>query len=197
VTDDNTGWRTRRYLPHFDGVDVLQHIVFRLADSLPPDILARSQSGPAAARMEATASALDAGTGARHLSDARAADIVRDALLHFDGERYGLIAWCVMPTHVHVLIERKDGWTVSSVVHSWKSFTANAINRLLGLRGSFWAREYYDRLMRDADQGEATLAYIENNPVKAGLCQLPEDWPWSSSYHSYRRLPAGPFPADP
>ena len=106
--------------------------------------------------------------------------------MRFDGERYGLIAWCVMPTHVHVLIERKDGWAVSSVVHSWKSFTANAINRALGLTGSFWAREYYDRFMRHADQAETTLAYIENNPVAAGLCPSPGDWPWSSA--SYRRV---------
>ena len=76
MTDADASWRSRRYLPHFDGVDVLQHIVFRLADSLPPDVLARSHSQSSAARMEVTAGALDAGMGSRHLLDIRAAEIV-------------------------------------------------------------------------------------------------------------------------
>lgn len=186
MSDPHSGWRSRHYLPHYDGEFVLQHVVFRLADSLPRTIAEDARALSAPLRMEATAAALDAGNGARLLADPRAGTIVQDALKHFEGVRYGLEAWCVMPTHVHVLAERREGWPLASVVHSWKSFTANAINHATGRSGAVWSREYYDRFMREAEQGEATIAYIENNPVSAGLCATPEDWPWSSAKRRHR-----------
>jgi putative DNA methylase len=67
------------------------------------------------------------------------------------------------------------------VVHSWKSFTAHAANRLLGRAQRFWAPEYFDRYMRDDTQLAGTRAYIEANPVKAGLCNDPTEWPYSSA----------------
>ena len=124
---------------------------------------------------------LDRGAGSRALGEARAADIVEDALLHFDGRRYRLLAWCVMPTHVHVLVSQTEGWRLSSIIQSWKSFTAKAVGRPLDQRGRFWAPDYFDRYMRDDGQMQAALAYIENNPVKAGLCLAPHDWTWSSA----------------
>jgi REP element-mobilizing transposase RayT len=102
-------------------------------------------------------------------------------LLQFDGQRYVLIAWCVMPNHVHVLIETRPGFALEHVLHSWKSFTAHAANRLLGRTKRFWAPEYFDRYMRDDEQFVATRMYIEGNPVKAGLCTDPADWPYSSA----------------
>jgi type I restriction enzyme R subunit/putative DNA methylase len=78
---------------------------------------------------------------------------MENALLHFDDQRYRLLAWCVMPKHVHVLIETwgsagvspAKGWPLAGVIQSWKSFTAKAIKQLLGRGGEFWQREYYDR----------------------------------------------------
>jgi putative DNA methylase len=86
-----------------------------------------------------------------------------------------------MPNHVHALIETCRGCTLDRVVHAWKSFTAHAGNRLLKRTGRFWAPEYFDRYMRDDHQFAATCAYIEENPVKAGLCSSPADWPYSSA----------------
>lgn len=87
-----------------------------------------------------------------------------------------------MPTHVHVLASQLDGWPLAAVIHSWKSFTANRANQLLGRDGRFWARDYFDRAMRSEKQLERTHLYIEANPVTAGLCAVAEDWPWSSAY---------------
>ncbi len=86
-----------------------------------------------------------------------------------------------MPTHVHVLVEQGEGWPLATVVHGWKSFTSNAANKVLARSGRFWAPEYFDRFMRDDAQLQATREYIEMNPVTAGLCAAPDEWPWSSA----------------
>ena len=177
----HAGWRSRGYLPHLDCPDSTQHIVFRLADALPPGLMTTIVNLPLDQRLDATDKALDAGAGLRRLADPRIAQIVQAALLRFDAERYRLSAWCVMPTHVHVIVTQMEGWPVSAVVHSWKSFTANAANEVLGERGRFWAPEYYDRFMRDEAHFAATRVYVEMNPVAAGLCAAPHDWPWSSA----------------
>ena len=104
-------------------------------------------------------------------------------LLRFDGDRYALIAWCVMPNHVHLLIETWVGHPLDRVVHSWKSYTAHAANRLLRRGGAFWAPEYFDRYMRDEAHFAATVAYVENNPVRAGLCGDAAHWLLSSAVH--------------
>jgi len=110
------------------------------------------------------------------------AEFVQRALLQFDGERYSLIAWCVMPNHVHTLIETRMDHRLDRVVHAWKSFTAKQANRWLERDGAFWAPEYFDRYMRDDAHFAATRAYIEHDPVKAGLCRKVSDWPFSSAW---------------
>ena len=180
MSRDHAGWRTRGYLPHFDEAGVIQHIVFRLADSLPTDVLARVETAPPPDRAEAASTALDAGFGSGALANPHVAALVRDALVRFDGVQYRLIAWCVMPTHVHILAEQAKGWPLAVVVQGWKSVTARRANNLLGRRGAFWAREYFDRAIRDERHFESTWNYILANPVIAGLCAVPEDWPWSS-----------------
>jgi REP element-mobilizing transposase RayT len=177
----HAGWRSRGYLPHVDAAGAIQHIVFRLADSLPVDLMARLEAMPAQGRMQAAAGALDDGIGSRVLADPAIAKIVQSALLHFDAERYRLVAWCIMPNHVHVLAEQTEGWPLSQITHAWKSFTAKTINKALGRTGRLWAPEYYDRYMRDDGQFEATRDYIEMNPVTAGLCATPDEWRWSSA----------------
>ena len=183
--------RTRGYLPHYDGPSLTQHLVFRLADALAPTTIDSLTSKPRTERLDAAEAALDLGLGARSLADPRVANLVQQALMRFDTERYNLLAWCVMPTHVHVLAAQVDGWSLASVIHSWKSFTANRANLLLARKGRFWARDYFDRAMRNDRQLETAHLYIEANPVAAGLCANPEDWPWSSA--SVRRSsPIGP-----
>jgi REP element-mobilizing transposase RayT len=120
----------------------------------------------------------DAGYGQCFLRDKRIATIVRNALFYFDGERYELIQWCIMPNHVHVLIKVRPGVSLSTILHSWRTFTAHEANKILGRTGQFWMHEYFDRYIRDARHFESTVNYIRNNPVKAGLVSEPEQWPW-------------------
>jgi putative DNA methylase len=129
---------------------------------------------------------LDAGYGDAVLARPDAGVIVEGALLYFDDARYRLHAWCVMPNHVHVLLTPDPGFALSSILHAWKSFTAKAINRVLRRQGQLWREEYLDRAIRDGDHFERARWYIEENPVKARLCEAPSDWPFSSA----RRLPA-------
>ena len=168
-------------LPHFDHPCAIQHVIFRLADALPAGMMADLERQSPADRIGAADGFLDAGLGSRVLAEPLAAQVMADALNHFDGQKYRLWAWCVMPTHVHVLAGQIEGWSLPSVVHTWKSFTAKRINRSLDREGKFWAPNYFDRFMRDDDQFNRTLDYIEENPVKAGLCEVASDWRWSSA----------------
>ncbi|HYU17687.1 MAG TPA: transposase [Chloroflexota bacterium] len=136
---------------------------------------------------------LDEGHGATWLSDPRIATLVEDAFLYLDRERYHLHAWVVMPNHVHVLITPRPGFRLSDIVQAWKSWSAKTANRILGRSGPFWQRDYFDRFIRDDEHFRAALDYIEENPVKAGLCDVPEGWRWSSA----RRGRAGETPALP
>jgi len=86
-----------------------------------------------------------------------------------------------MPNHIHALIETQEGFPLADVLHSWKSFTSHKANELLRRNGEFWQREYLDRYVRNAEHYEKVVAYIEENPVKAGLVRLKTDWPWSSA----------------
>jgi REP element-mobilizing transposase RayT len=184
-------WFSRGYLPHFDLPDLLQSITFRLADSLPQTVLdemacelaAYPEAKRQTERERRIAVYLDAGHGACWLKDPRLAALVENALLHFDGQRYRLLAWCVMPNHVHALVETKEGLPLSGVVHSWKSFTANEANKILGRTGDFWQREYHDRFIRDDDHYRNAVIYIETNPVKAGLVKTAAAWRYSSAWH--------------
>jgi REP-associated tyrosine transposase len=123
----------------------------------------------------------DAGHGACWLRDDRIAALAESALFHFDGQRYRLIAWCVMPNHVHALIETNEDWPLAGVFHSWKSFTTHKANRILKRTGELWQREYHDRFIRDDRHFAKAVSYIESNPVKAGLVQAPDQWKWSSA----------------
>ena len=176
------GWYVPRVLPHLDAPGVVQAITFRLADALPRDVLiARKNEGDAAHRRR-IAAALDAGYGACLLRNSETAEIVEAALLHGAGHRYDLLAWVIMPNHVHVLIEPAEAHRLPDIVQGWKSWTAKAINRHRGGSGTIWQREYFDRFMRDDRHLAATIAYIEDNPVKAGLVGKPADWRFSSAW---------------
>jgi putative transposase len=204
VRRSQRGWYSRGYLPHFNAPQAIQHITYRLADSLPLSVLKKLRS-----EVETTIQSenqrkseirqriedyLDSGHGACLLKEPRIANCIVENWQHFDGKRYRLLAWVVMPNHCHVLIELHNGVPISKIVLSWKNYTARAINRLTeapgftgrtGVRRSqgkpIWQRDYWDRYIRDRRHFERAREYIINNPVKAGLVSKPDEWRWSSA----------------
>lgn len=177
------GWHSRGYLPHFDSPETLQFVTFRLVDSLPVEAIEKLRAAARAITAAERDAFLDAGSGACWLKRPEIAEIVEDALLHFDGERYRLIAWTIMPNHVHVLIELLGQHSLGLIVSSWKRFSARTANRVIGRSGPFWQDDYWDTYIRDERHFESTIGYIENNPVKAGLIDSPAEWPWSHLRH--------------
>jgi putative transposase len=176
---NHKGWHSRGYLPHFDSAETVQFVTFRLADSLPravAEALAKLTDN-----LAETDHKLDGGLGACWLKEPPIARLVEDAIMHFDGERYRLLGWCIMPNHVHVVVESADGHSLGAIVRSWKSFIANRANKVLGRSGPFWHRDYFDRFIRDEGHLSRTIDYVENNPVKAGLTSSAADWQWSSA----------------
>ena len=185
------------YLPHWTLTSGgMYAVTYRLADSLPREVLERlvrerdalmaeAQRNPdgltdderqrlAHLHSERIEAYLDTGSGACWLRHPEIADLVAENLHHFGGERYQLHAWCVMPNHVHVLVEPLGIHRLSTIVQSWKSFTAKAANKRLGRSGDFWQPEYYDHMIRDEADYAHAVWYIEQNPAKAGLT----NWPW-------------------
>lgn len=185
------GWHSRGYLPHLDAAGEIQALTFRLADSLPAKVVLgwKRELERCGADLKQREHQLcqrvacyeDAGHGSCLLREPACAAMVQTALLHFDGERYRLLEWCVMPNHVHVLMHCCFGTSLGEIVRSWKTFTARNINALTGTGGKFWALDYHDRYIRDLNHLADARVYIRNNPVKAGLCEKPEAWPWSSA----------------
>jgi len=188
--------RHRGRLPHWELDAGVYFVTFRLADSLPAQVLAQFRSErqsilATAAQHGRELSAdekqriaklfsskierhLDAGAGSCVLARPPIARSVMYAIRHLDASRYQLLAWCVMPNHVHVVLRLFPGQELAGVIHSWKSFTAKQINRILGRSGPLWGREYYDHLIRDGDQLDRIIRYVTQNPIKAGL----KDWAW-------------------
>jgi REP element-mobilizing transposase RayT len=131
----------------------------------------------------------------RLLADPRIASIVAESIRHRDGKDYDLIAYTIMPNHVHIvygigqydLLERPpdagplSGMQVSNIMMSLKRHTALEANKLLGRRGSFWQDESYDHVVRDGEDLAQIIAYVLDNPVKAGLVERRKDWKWSFS----------------
>ncbi len=179
-----SGWNERGFLPHRDEPGLVQFVTFRLADGFPAalrsewaHLLAIEDARERRTELEAY---LDRGRGECVLRQPKVAELVETALRFFHGQRYDLRAWVVMPNHVHALF-KVDAVPMREIVESWKKFTAQQANRLLGRRGKFWAEDYWDTFMRNAAHEAQSVRYLERNPAKAKLVLDPKDWPWSSA----------------
>jgi len=183
--------RNRGRLPHWERNHATYFITFRLADSLPRSVLEKigsecssliqtaNQLGRELSEHERVRLSilrakliqqhLDRGAGECWLARPQVATCVAETLKIFNGDRYVLLAWCVMPNHVHVVARFLPGSGLAKVVHSWKSFTAKRANQLLGRSGSFWQREYFDHLVRNGRELDRIIAYVASNPGMAGL----------------------------
>jgi putative DNA methylase len=179
------GWYSSKYLPHFDSPGAQQYVTYRLAGSLPVErrgeweaFMAIEDDLEKQRKLEAY---LDLGHGVCHLRDPRIADLVQDNLWHQDGVNYRLLAWVVMPNHIHALIEVWQ-MPLGKILQGWKGYTSKAANKILGCEGAFWEDDYFDRYIRDEDHLRRVVRYIESNPVKAHLAQSAADWQWSSAH---------------
>ena len=184
------GWHSRGYLPHFDGIVIPQFISIHLADSVPGAVIKRWKQELDTTNSKRDKLLLqrrieryaDQGYGKAYLRDDRLAEIVQKTLLKDDGKKYRLSSWVVMPNHVHSLLTRFENYTLSDIMQSFKSITSHRANKIMRQSGQFWMLEYFDRYIRNAKHYKKTVEYIENNPVKAGLCAKPEDYPFSSAW---------------
>jgi type I restriction enzyme R subunit/putative DNA methylase len=198
------GWHERGYLPHCDFPGLVQFVTFRLADSMPvsrrgewEQFLKIENDHEKRTKLEEY---LDRGVGECHLRDSRVAKLAEDAMLHFHNQNYELLAWCIMPNHVHVLVHVWN-WPLWKMVQNWKVRVENQRRRTLLTKRRVpsrqisggdnneprrcsalqWQREYWDKFMRDEARVKTAIRYIENNPVKAKLCGAKEQWHFSSA----------------
>ena len=151
--------RTRGYLPHLEEENGIYFITFRLAGTIPFRLIRKWElekklilEAAAQQRRKLTPfevrrlndlqfaridEYLDRGLGSCWLSSSSVAEMVVNAMKYFDGDRYHLDTWCVMPNHVHSIVEPIGGWKLANVLHSWKSFTSTEANRILNRKGNF------------------------------------------------------------
>jgi REP element-mobilizing transposase RayT len=186
-------FRTRGYLPHISSPDGTFFVTYHLGDSLPAAVskrlaeqyqrdLLKSHNDPKAvararyAHQSKTEKFLDLSYGECWLNRPEVASMIRRSFLYFNEQRYHLHAWTIMPNHVHVLMDIKEA--LSGIMFSWKSYTSKQANKMLNRSGMFWRQEYFDRNVRSPRHFQYVVRYIANNPVKAGLCQSPFEWPW-------------------
>jgi putative DNA methylase len=216
---------TRRHLPHWYVPGAVHFITYRLAGTIPDAVLETLR------HQKATLLRQDAPEGrspAQHREDVHKrffaecdryldrvckvdwlaqppiAALVRQNLYYHNGGKYGLLAYSVMPNHVHLLVqptsaearkrspedqegdERQDSRSpLADIMHSLKSYTANKANELLGRSGQFWQHESYDHWVRDEDELERIINYIAWNPVKAKLAREPHEWFFCSAHDRF------------
>lgn len=175
----------KRLLPHWRVDDGTYFVTSRLADSLPDAVLRDLASRPLpygsseeAARKyrQRIERLLDRGFGECLLRRDAYAQIVDDVVRKFDGIRYRLGPWTIMPNHMHNVVRPFRGNTLDQVIGAWKSVSAHVINKRFGRRGSLWQEESYDSWLRDENELRRVQLYIVQNPVKAQL----RDWKWVS-----------------
>ena len=189
--------RQGAFLPHWTQKENIYAVTFRLNDSLPSaiveDIKREGEALFAQIEQEGKLTlgeeqrlknlssdkiekCLDTALGECWLQRDDVAYLVRDALVHFNNERYQLFAWCIMPNHVHVMVKPLAEHKLSDILHTWKSFTAKEANKLIDREGPFWQQEFYDHLVRDEDDFSRQIAYCINNRSAAGLAGKGLTW---------------------
>lgn len=179
---------SQRTLPHWRQSDTSYFVTFRLADSIPQKTLRTWMSERdafVAQHAQPLSDAdtveyhkrftyrietwLDSGMGSCLLAQRNFSEIVADALFYFESKHYAIGEWVIMPNHVHAIVTPKTEFELSSILHSWKPFTATRINQLTGKTGSLWQEESYNQILRNECHQWKVEEYIRNNPIKAGI----------------------------
>jgi len=212
-----SGIHCRGYLPHVKREGASYFVTFRLADSLPTEVLVKLENRRAeqlrrlAAQQEALSDGLrsqppeeteeeinrgfrreierylDRGAGECYLVRPSIAELVANAIRFFDGQRYLVNAWVVMPNHVHAVVWPMPNHLLGEIVRSWKGFTSRKANQILDRVGqAFWQPESFDHWIRDDDEKARICRYVIHNPVNAGLAKTPQEWRWSSAWAGWK-----------
>lgn len=172
----------KRNLPHWEKEDATYFITFRLHNSVPESVVEEVEREISLALTPRLRKQQIRRWVERYLDQTFArpslgpvnCEIVAKALTYWNGQRYRLLAWCVMPNHVHVVLRSFPSYGLAGILHSWKSFTANQINQRSHSGGPLWQREYFDRILRSEKEIDAAVRYTLANPEKAGLTS----WKW-------------------
>ncbi len=199
----------RRDIPHWDFADAVQHISFRLSDSLSQNQLnilkKQVEDDPPSRRVyylhREIEEWINRGIGSCILRIPELAQCVIDSLNLLNEKRYHLYHWVIMPNHIHVLIRVFPHNPMCDIVNSWKHHTSKRFDEILHnlkssrrfqagyieniintFQGNYWIIDYWDVCVRSKKQFQLESDYIANNPVKAGLVKRPEDYLWSSFY---------------
>jgi REP element-mobilizing transposase RayT len=201
------GLHSRGVLPHLKREGASYFVTFRLAGTLPKEVLVRFKVEREVILAQAQAAKrpltwreqeelfrwyssrvdkyLDEGRGECWLAQTDVAKLISGAINFHAGQRFDLHAWAVMPNHVHAVLHPRPDFTLSDILKSWKGFTAREANRMLKRTGQiFWQEESYDHLIRDDEDLHRCCHYTTMNPVNARLCKQPEDWKWSSAFRA-------------
>ncbi len=174
---------TKGSLPHWHQTDKITFVTFRLGDSIPQKVIDEilleyelkvSSNKDCLDKKELEVwkwekynrieKYLDQGNGECLLTNPQCRDIVAEALLHFDDDRYKVLAFVIMPNHVHLVVMPLGGWVLQDIMKSVKHYSALKINKLLGRSGNVWQRESFDRIVRDEEHYMNILKYIYRNP---------------------------------
>jgi REP element-mobilizing transposase RayT len=189
----------RRHLPHIYLPNAVYFVTFRLAGSLPVHALedlkekARLQKKARFSFVDYDKALETSLQNVRWLADVDIADMLSNAIHYQDGKDYVLVAYCIMPNHVHLVIgvgecellenvrqvSNLSNKTVSQILHSVKRYTARKANTILHRSGAFWQDESYDHVISDGAELERIVQYVIHNPAKAGLVRNWRDWKWT------------------
>ena len=170
-------------LPHWSQKNRVQFITFRLGDSLPQSKLEELtklkqdwlDSHPLPWSQDVVDEYerfvlvkvnrwLDAGYGSCVLSRPETRKIIYDALIFYDGTRYRLWAFVIMPNHVHLMASPIDADNMNKIIGNIKRYTSININKAINNEGKLWQREVFDRIVRSGEHFERVIRYIKNNP---------------------------------
>jgi putative transposase len=193
----------RRNLPHYQPENATLFVTFRIAASLPREVVLKIMEEESALEcrlskladrserirllniqrkryFERFDSLLDnQKTGPQWLRNHQVADMVSDAILYRDGNIYDLIAYCIMPNHIHmVFIVKRSDTSLYNILQSLKAYTARSANKILHREGAFWLHESYDHVVRNEKELKRIIWYVLNNPVKARIVKEWYEWPW-------------------
>lgn len=180
----------RGKLPHWYKAGATYFVTFRLADSLPKKKVEELKKDREMWKIrikdkkelsredwnlynrlfnDRVEEWLHSGYGSCLLKKKENAEIMAKTLRFFDGERYNLDEWVIMPNHIHVLVRPKEGFHLNQILHSWKSYSAHMINKLENRKGELWMRESFDHIVRNEQSLEHYRKYIRENPIKGGM----------------------------